>query len=158
MVGVRGIASFDATLDANGRGWRGETLAWPYLMKAPVVAWDSGLIFDRPAVEPNYTVQFIWVDQCADLALGSASDYCKMPYSIELHQDLYFGNAQTGLPRSKVVLGSYLFTEKLAYFSSMQKTPMVGWASGNMQLSAKDDFPNFRRVNSRAPCCTGLAP
>ncbi len=47
----------------------------PYLTQAATLAWDSGLIFDRPAVEPNYTVQTVWVDQCADSVLRCDNDY-----------------------------------------------------------------------------------
>ena len=120
-------------------------------MKAAMLAWDNKLIFQRPAVELNHTVQFVIADQCADKDLAFLSERCKMPYSIQIMQDLMLGNSKSGLPSSKVVMGSHLFTEKTAYLSSLHRslhTPFVGYVAGSSELSNKRDYPNFMRVNA----------
>ncbi len=70
VLAVRGPGAIDPSLSTSFfSAW-----ATPYLMQAAMLAWDRGLIFDRPAFEPNYTVQFVWVDQCADSVLRYDSD------------------------------------------------------------------------------------
>ena len=176
-MAIRGLLSYDPALTGEAQS----TYAFALVTKAALLAWDNGLIFDRPAVEANYTVQFVIIDQCADKANTFASYYCKMPYNVQLHQDLQgthcwvaegscgaglgdlggsvstknhgkpgpkissqtafrypvypledllLGNPDSGLPRSRAVLGSWLFSSKLAYLASMQDTPYVGYVDG----------------------------
>ena len=91
-LSVRGLRCYDDNTRDDETGALLLLECWdaPYLMNAMTMAWDSGIIFDRPAVESNVTVQFNWVDQCAtNPGMGSAGPRCKMPYNMELLQDLY---------------------------------------------------------------------